>query len=203
MTTRARAVTTRARAQPLGAKQRGIVLFVSLALLLALAVGGVAVAQIATLELRMARNYQDAALAFHAAEAALLEAETWLAVNAGDPPALFAMDGNGLFGAVPYGLQLPWQRAGVWTDSRSQPVANALPHVTAQPRYIVEWLATLALPAAGGTPAATIDIFRITARGQGVLAAATLQSTYGRSRGAGGANAHPMTGRLSWIDLGA
>ena len=42
-------------------QQRGIVLFVSLALLTVLTVGALAAAQTTTLELRMARNQHDAA----------------------------------------------------------------------------------------------------------------------------------------------
>ena len=182
-------------------RQRGIVLFVSLALLLALTVGGISAAQIAILELRMARNHRDAALAFHAAEAALLEAETWLEANAGDPSSLFAADGNGLFGAVSYGTAPPWQRDDAWTTNRSRRLANTIADVAEQPRYIIEWLSTFVQPATGTEPATTIDLFRITARGTGVHASATLQSSYGRRR-SGTANS-ALIGRLSWVDLGA
>ena len=194
--------TTTWRTPPMRHRQQGIVLFVSLALLLALSVGGVAAAQIATLELRMARNDRDAALAFHAAEAALLEAETWLAANADDPHALFAVDGNGLFSAIPYGEQPPWQLAGIWTSNRSRRVANVIPDVVEQPRYVIEWLSTFVEPGTSTLPPTTIDLFRITARGTGVHASATLQSTCGRARGSATGAAHAMTGRLSWVDLG-
>lgn len=194
-------MTTRKwQATPTGARQRGIVLFVSLALLMAIAVGGIAAAQIATLELRMARNHRDAAMAFHAAEAALLEAETWLETAASDPGALFAIDGGGLFQASGYGAEPPWRRSGAWGSGDSREVVNALPDVARQPRYIVEWLSTLVAPAAGSQPPVTIDIFRITARGTGISASAMLQSTYGRTRNGA---PHAMAGRLSWTDLGA
>ena len=188
------------RAGPMAAKQRGIVLFVSLALLMAIAVGGIAAAQVATLELRMVRNHRDAAMAFQAADAALGEAEAWLETTADDPSPLFAANSGGLFLAPGYGEEPRWQRAGAWTSGDSRSVVTALPNVAQPPRYIVEWLSTRVEPAVGGAPPVTIDLFRITARGTGVSASAILQSTYGRARGGA---AHGMAGRLSWTDLGA
>lgn len=70
--------------------QRGIALFVSLALLLSLTVAATIAAQTATLELRMARYAQDERAAFHRAERALAQAEAALA--AGAAPA----DGAGI-----------------------------------------------------------------------------------------------------------
>lgn len=187
------------RSGPMAAKQRGIVLFVSLALLMAIAVGGIAAAQVATLELRMVRNHRDAAMAFHAADAALGEAEAWLETTADDPGPLFAANSGGLFLAPGYGEEPIWRRTGIWTGSESRSVVNALQNVAQPPRYIVEWLSTRVEPAVGGAPP-VVDLFRITARGTGVSASAILQSTYGRARGGA---AHGMAGRLSWTDLGA
>lgn len=180
---------------------RGIVLFVSLALLLALTVGGLTAAQTTTLELRMARNQGDAALAFHAAEAGLRDAEAWLTANAADPPTLFRVDGNGLYAAVGYGGTAPWRQAEAWRGTNSA-VAGAIPGLSVPPRYIVEWLTTFVDTGSAATPlpAATIDLFRVTARGAAPgSASATLQSTYGTARGG---EVRAMTGRLSWADLG-
>ena len=123
-------------------RQRGIVLLVSLALLTALAVGGLAAAQTTTLELRMARNQHDAALALHAAEVALSAAEAWLQANAdpAGPATLFAAGGNGLHEAVGYDQVAPWRDASAWAGA--QVLANVVPDASAQPRYLVEWLGT-------------------------------------------------------------
>ena len=179
-------------------RQRGIVLFVCLALLTVLTVGGLAAAQTTTLELRMARNQHDAASALHAAEFALLAAEAWLQTTATDPTALFAVPGNGLYRAAGYGEPAPWRDASAWHTARA---VGALPNGATPPRYLVEWLGTrtdTGTPSAPQPPLA-IDIFRITARGSGERASATLQSTYGRARGAAGPRA--LTGRLSWVEV--
>ena len=63
-------------------RQRGIALFVSLALLLSLTIAAAIAAQTATLELRMVRYAQDERTAFHRAEGALARAEAALAAGA-------------------------------------------------------------------------------------------------------------------------
>ena len=183
----------------LAASQRGIVLFISLALLTVLAVGGLAAAQTTLLELRMARNQQDAALALHAAEIALAAAEAWLQANAADPQTLFAANGDGLHRAAGYGEAAPWRDAGAWQSARGVP--STVPHVSAQPRYLVEWLSTRTDTGSAQRPLPplVIDLFRITARGTGERASAMLQVTYGRARSGG---SRPLTGRLSWVEVG-
>ena len=177
---------------------RGSTLFVCLALLLALAAGGVAVAQTATLELRMARAEREAAFAFHAAEAALREAEAWVEANAASPATLF-IDRDGLYAQPAYGQPPPWLDDHAWAPGNSR--AASVPSGTAiQSRYMVEWLATLVDRGAADNPlpATTIDIFRITARSVGA-APATLQTTYARTRSG---PPRPLAGRISWLDLG-
>ena len=91
-----------------------MVLLVSLGLLLSLTLAAVSAAQTTVLELRMARNGRDATLAFHAAEAALSEAESAIAagtVSPLPPPA---------YGAAP-----PW-RSHDWPDSPSAYVVEAV-----------------------------------------------------------------------------
>ena len=177
---------------------RGFVLVVALGLLLALTVGTLVVAQTTTLELRMARNATDAVVAFHAAEAALADAERWLVASEGDPADMFTESGTGGLATGPaYGEQPPWRRAEIWADSRmpSRPVSG----VERQPRYLIEWLATVTDTGTEADPLepVTMDVFRITARGTGATAnvTVTLQSTFGRARG--GARQR----RLSWTEL--
>ena len=132
------------------AAERGMVLMVSLTLLLALTLGAVSAAQTTVLELRMTRNGADAALAFRAAEAALLEGEH--AVEAGPV--------SGMLTAQAYGEDPAWQAHG-WPDAQSA--------------YAVESVATLPSPSAP-----EVEVYRITARGRGPNGAVVwLQTTYG------------------------
>ena len=62
-----------------GRQQAGSVLFISLMLLLMLTILGVTAMNSVTLEERMAGNLRDTDLAFQAGEAALRDAENWLA----------------------------------------------------------------------------------------------------------------------------
>ena len=179
-----------------------MVLFVSLALLLALTIGGLAATLTTTLELRMARNDHDAAFAFHAAQAALADAENWLRNNPADPATMFSANGrSGLHTATPYREVEPWRRAR-WTDADSREVATEVPGVAAQPRYIVEWLATWADTgtATAPLPPATGDVFRITARGTGASGQTTvmLQSIYSQARRGG---SRPKSERWAFIEL--
>ena len=173
---------------------RGIALFVCLALLLALTAGGLAAARAATLELRMARNHHDAAVALHAAEVALADAERWLETQTGDP-ARFP-DADGLFRVAAYGADPHWRDANAWRGALVPP--SIVPDVPTQPRYVVEWLTTVVDAPGAPEPPLTIDIFRITAIGEGMRARATLQSVYGRSRGA---SRRPLTERRSWAEV--
>ena len=104
--------------------QRGLVLLVSLGLLLALTLAAVSAAQTTVLELRMARNGRDAALAFHAAEAALSDAEQAImtgVVVALPPPA--------------YGEHPRWQ-SHHWPDSQSAYIVEAVATVGEPPGHI-------------------------------------------------------------------
>ena len=182
-------------------KARGMVLLEALALLTVLTLAALAAAQTTLLELAMARNDEDAQRAFVAADGALAEAEAWLRSNARDPASLFTISGSGgLFSAPAYGAITP---ATVNLLAGGGRVANAPPHVAAPPRYVVEWLRS---HTDTGTPLrplppATVDLYRITARGVGASAAAVvLQSTYGQTRDGGTARA--LTGRLSWAQIG-
>ena len=151
----------------------GIALIVSLSLLLTLTLGAVAVAQTAVLELRMAQNGADAARAFQAAEAALAAAEG--DIEAGNPGPLLASQA--------YRDDRPWQTVD-WPDGGSE-------------AYAVERLARIV-----DKRLVPIDVYRITARGEGPAGARTwLQSTYGVALAPGADPA--LTGRLSWVVLPA
>ncbi|MCY3814199.1 MAG: PilX N-terminal domain-containing pilus assembly protein [Gammaproteobacteria bacterium] len=135
--------------------QRGLVLLVSLGLLLSLTLAAVSAAQTTVLELRMARNGRDAALAFHAAEAALADAE--YAIRTGAAAALPARA---------YGEARRWELHH-WPDTQSA--------------YLVEAVATVGGPPPG---AVAVFRITARGRGPGG-AVAWLQTTYGRANAPG------------------
>lgn len=168
--------------------QRGIALFISLVLLLVLTIVGVSAVQTTSLEERMARNTHDSVLAFQSAEVALREAE--VALDAINSTALFTPAGNnGMWQAPGYGAADLWTLPATWTGANSVELpADTVQGVDQQPRYVIEWLATVQRsenPALLGSSYASlfdrIEVFRITARGIGGSANARvlLQSTYG------------------------
>ena len=177
---------------------RGFVLVVALGLLLALTIGSLVAARTTTLELRMARYATDAVLAFHAAEAALVDAERWLVENGGNAEDTFTAEGTGGMATNPdYGGRPPWRRSEVWSESRVP--ESSVPGVEQQPRYIVEWLTTLTDTGSEDDPLDPVmmDVFGVTARGTGTTAdvTVTLQSTFGRA--VDGSRSR----RLSWTEL--
>ena len=170
-------------------KSAGIALFISLVILLMLTIMGVSAVQTTTLEVRMARNEHDTLLAFQSAESALRDAEATLdlltsAVGFTDAGT------NGRWTIANLGAQDRWTLDGIWTGNQSVTAASAIAGVAAQPRFIIEHVASVVReenayqiddPYAGAA-ADRIEIFRITARGVGGSpnAVVLLQSTYGR-----------------------
>lgn len=172
------------------ARQRGVALFVCLALLLVLGIAAASAVRMTILEERMVRNAGDALVAFQAAEAALREGEAFL-IGSLDSTERFTDGGNdGLWTPALPGETERWALAGVWDPAggRSRAVTIPIEAVAAQPRFIVEWLAS---PEAASSPHLLeessmveefrLEIFRVTARGVGRTDAADalVQSTYG------------------------
>ena len=135
--------------------QRGMVLLVSLGLLLSLTLAAVSAAQTTVLELRMARNGRDAALAFQAAESALADAER--AIVTGVVPAL---------PPPAYGEAPRWQ-AHHWPNSSSAYLVEAVASVGGAPPGDV---AVFRITARGRGPGGAV---------------AWLQTTYGRANAPG------------------
>ena len=169
-------------------RETGVALFISLVLLLVLTIIGVSAVQTTSLEERMARNSHDNVLAFQAAEAALREAENFLRNNINSTATFTAAGTNGLWTAAQYNQAERWTQASIWTGANSVQIATAMTGVNQQPRYIIEWVATVQRaenPFLQGSSYATIfdriEIFRITARGVGGSpnARVVLQSTFG------------------------
>lgn len=175
---------------------QGIVLFMGLALLLALSVGALATAQTTTLELRMARNALAAEQALQAAEAALGEAERWLATHADDPARVFPAPSGGRFEGPVYGQPMLWQQTAVWAAAPA--IAAQLPLTREPPRHLIEWIASFTDVGTHSRPLppAIVDVYRITAQGGG--GTVLVQTTFGRVRGGG---SRRFSGRLSWVRL--
>ncbi len=175
--------------------QRGVALFACLALLLLLTIAATSAVRTTMLETRMVRNAEDALLAFQAAEAALREGEAHVSDGIGDAGVFTDAGLAGLWTVAPLGQAERWSLAEIWAvgSRRSRVAETRLESVAWQPRYIVEWLATLEStteppPSEGSIdeePAETtrerIEVFRITAHGVGRTEAAhaMVQSTYG------------------------
>ena len=183
--------TSRRRAAFARHRQRGVALFISLVLLLLMTIIGVSAVQTTSLEERMARNSHDNVLAFQAAEVALRAAETFLNTSINSTTGFTTAGTNGLWRAALYNEAERWTQANIWTGATSVVVPNAItgsPPVAAQPRYIIEWVATVQRSenpylqgSSYGQLFDRIEIFRITAHGVGGTANAQvmLQSTFG------------------------
>ena len=170
-------------------RQTGIALFISLVLLLVLTIIGVSAVQTTSLEERMARNTHDSILAFQAAESALREAEQVVAGAIVSTAVFDPAGNNGLYQAAPFGQQEHWAVPVTWTGGNSRIATTAVTGVAEQPRFIVEWVATVQREENQGVLTSTyaslfdrIEVFRITARGVGGTTDATvvLQSTFGQ-----------------------
>jgi type IV pilus assembly protein PilX len=171
-------------------RQRGVALFISLVLLLVLTIAGVSAVQTTSLEERMARNTHDSLLAFQSAESALREAEGWIIGNISST-AQFSDNGiNGLWTSAPYDEADQRWEEDIWADGNAQSivVTSTVNGVVAQPRFIVEWVATVQrdenpnlLGSSYSSVFDRIEIFRITSRGVGATANARvmLQGTFG------------------------
>lgn len=171
-------------------RQRGVALFISLVLLLVLTIAGVSAVQTTSLEERMARNTHDSLLAFQSAESALREAEDWILTNVSSTAQFSDGGTNGLWTTAPYDEADQRWEEDIWGDGSAQSIAVAttVDGVASQPRFIVEWVATVQrdenpnlLGSSYSAVFDRIEIFRITTRGVGATANARvmLQGTFG------------------------
>ena len=170
--------------------QRGVALFISLVLLLVLTIAGVSAVQTTSLEERMARNTHDSLLAFQSAESTLREAEGWIIANVSSTAQFSENGANGLWTSAPYDEADQRWEEDIWADGNAQSieVVSTVDGVSAQPRFIVEWVATVQrdenpnlLGSSYSAVFDRIEIFRITSRGVGATpnARVMLQGTFG------------------------
>lgn len=170
------------------ARQRGVVLFLSLVVLLVLTVLGVSGAQVSMLEERMAGGARDRDIAFQAAEAALARGEVFVTGLSDADLAQFAANEDGMY-RPRGGTDDDWWNTVDWAGDDDLPtVAIDINGVSAQPRYIVEYMRrvlasgdSFAVSNVGAAAAAPTDIFRITAYGWGgsTRGVVMLQATVG------------------------
>jgi type IV pilus assembly protein PilX len=154
-------------------KQRGVIMFIALILLLILSLLGVTAARMQTVEERMARNDDNRQVGQQAAEAALRSAEngllTGIYVN-------FAGNTNGLYAPLlPNGSPLTGMD---WTNPANTlpyagPVMASMPATAAAPKVVIENLPSVAvagddLSVTSLNPASPpVTVYRVTAQGIG------------------------------------
>ncbi len=162
----------------LGAKQKGVTLFIGLIFLIMLSLLSLNAAQMSTLEEHMSGNTRSRDLAFQAAEAALKHVEQNLAtgqtIRALIPtPATTTSGTVAAAGLRAINTCLPnsttyWNGTGapdctgttqqyVWSSNTARTPTHSLNQIAAQPMYVVE-----RLPDVG-----TTEKYRVTARGVG------------------------------------
>ena len=95
---------------------------------------------------------------------------------------------NGLWTVASFNENERWTDNTIWTGALSVQPPVSVPDVAQQPRYIIEWLATVQRSENGAMLNSSyqsmfdrIEVFRVTARGVGGTANSQvlLQSTYG------------------------
>jgi len=190
--------------------QHGLALILTLILLLLITLLAVSGVRMTTMEARLIRNQHDRAIAFEAAEAALVAAETILR-ELPETTDFRAFNGcmtttagtfGGFYGAPRFDEEPRWRNAVTWNPKhkdrktgkgcheRNQSVELDYPDLAAPPVFIVEHIDTqpLTVPSkekdASHDPVAvgSLAFFRITSRGTGanVGTQVYLQSTYAR-----------------------
>lgn len=148
-------------------RQRGVVLFVALIMLMVMTLIGVTGMQNSSMEEKMVHNVRDSDLSFQAAEAALREAETSLQVA-----VLKEFDGSntGLYQPATRGNPPLWEVSSTWTATGSQSYTGSLAYLSARPQYIIEELPPVPDPkgsVAADEPLPETRVYRVTARGVG------------------------------------
>ena len=173
----------------------GSVLLVTLVLLLVITVAGLTGMKMATLEEKMSGNYQDQQMSFYAAEAALKEAENFIATNNLSLSAFnadcddgYCFSGKNIndVGSCEPGIVKPWLNATLWSDSTLHRLTVvSISGLSAQAKYIIEFRCYIAKEPQGPLPdpANRGDwalFYRITvlARGGSADSRVMLQSSY-------------------------
>lgn len=177
---------------------KGSVLLVSLVLLLVMTVAGLTGVKMATLDEKVSGNYQDQQIAFYAAEAALKEAEQFIANNQFTLTSFTASCADGFcfsgtnsddVGSCHPGTAQPWQTAALWSSGdQHRTTSVSISGTSAQAKYIIEFRCYIAKEPSGPLPDPAnrrdwAEFFRITALASGGSgdARVMLQSSFAKS----------------------
>jgi type IV pilus assembly protein PilX len=163
-------------------KQRGVVMFVALILLLILSLLGVTAARMQTVEERMARNDHNRQIGQQSAEAALRAGESGIFTGIysafGTAPGLYTPD----FSVGSPITTMDWSNAANYTPYAGPPLANLPPTVPA-PKIVIEVMPPAALAgtnigAQSLTSSTLVQVYRVTVQGVGAdnTTTTTLQS---------------------------
>ncbi|GAB4223810.1 MAG: hypothetical protein Tsb005_19860 [Gammaproteobacteria bacterium] len=148
--------------------QQGATLAVALVILLLMSLIGSAAIKTTTLEEKMAHNMQNKDVAFQAAEAALIEAETWIANITSEPSTVTVCSAQPCILTFDSTRYLDEKDANWWASNSSQ-TSNTLAQVASQPRYVIEFLRFVAdNPTIGHGIPSGMYYYRVTARGTGL-----------------------------------
>lgn len=167
--------------------QKGIIMIVSMVIMLVLTLLATSSVRISSMQMLVSRNSMDGTVAFQAAEAGLLLAETQLAAETSLAPYQANTDGKYLERGT--GEIDRWQEDTTWQGSNSV-VVGTYADSAEPPRYIIEFVGTVVSQeewlnmdnVGGDTGAGRTQMFRVTAVGTGrtPTAKSMLQSTYGK-----------------------
>jgi type IV pilus assembly protein PilX len=174
-------------------RQRGMVLIVSLVMLLALTLLGLAAMQNSSLEERMAGNARAENLAFQATEAALRGGEAWMFARTAQPAAAASPGANEVWelyapDPAPANRLSWWQEQdAVWWLADGVAYTGALPAGAAQvpqPHYVIEQAGFVGDSLVLGQQQDQVGrmFYQVTARGAapGGRGEVLLRSTYAR-----------------------
>lgn len=119
--------------------QRGVALVIALVLLVVMTLLGLSAMRTVTLEEKMSGHTFDRSISFQATEAALRQAETWVAANQPTPAAGAACDTTtGVCGLLTGSSVDRWNDASFSGWVNATPVGSA--SITVTPQFFIEYL---------------------------------------------------------------
>lgn len=145
-----------------GGRQRGAALIIALILLVIMTLLGLSSMRTVTLEEKMSGQTYDRSVSFQATEAALREAEAWVATNRPTPAAGSGCSASGICGKQTSGSTDQWLDASTTWAEASEVASSA---ISVTPQYIIEYLGNN-FPCQPNDPSTNNDCkrYRITAR---------------------------------------
>lgn len=151
-------------------RQDGVALIMTLIFLVLLTMIGVSSVRVSSLEGRMAGSTADRYRAFQAAEATLRDCEA--ALQAATLPAF--NNTGGYYQAAATGTSPRWKTVDWSSSTATLLYSGSFSGVASKPRCIIEELPSIQLSTPGGSlraglPQPDLGVYRVTARGTGVI----------------------------------